>query len=110
MNAKTEDTPCPVHELAWWAVNVRGMFPTDIGLNVIKTSDGMRSADANQSVFFFELKAAGLNDRQAQIVHDSGPLGLHTITAAGGTGWTAPVTPDVFLKVLNLLVTKENAT
>ncbi len=107
MNSQLKEEAAPLQDLAWWAVNVRGMFPPEVGLNVIKTED-MRSPKANQSVFFFELKAAGLNDRQAQVVHDDGPLGLHTITAAGGTGWTTPVAPDVFLKVLNLLVTKEN--
>jgi hypothetical protein len=96
------NAPVSPHELAWWNTNIRGVFPPDVGLDFAR----MEVGKPNSSVLFFELMGAGLNKTQAEVVANEGLAGLHTITAAGGTGFTTPVTQDVFLNVVNILTAK----
>lgn len=99
--SKSQDSISP-HEVAWWHINIRGVIPPDVGLNFANI-DGDKS---NESVLFYELMGAGLNKTQAQVVAKDGLAGLHTITAAGGTGYTTPVIQEVFLRVVNILTAR----
>jgi len=101
MSIKFEDSVSP-HEVVWWHTNIRGVVPPDVGLNFAKV-DGVVS---NESVLLHELLGTGLNKTQAQIVAKEGFAGLHTITAAGGTGYTTPVIQEVFLRVVHILTAR----